>query len=88
MGRTCRDRAWQDIADVFETGSKTDQDQSARLREALIAAAQHSVDVYLAVFLTDTERTLRKSIVTKNFGRDNPAIAGACSSPRRIALRP
>ena len=65
---------WLAIADVLDTGSKTDQDQSARLREALIHSGAAQVDVYLSIFLTDTERTLRKSIVTKNFGRDNPAI--------------
>ena len=66
---------WQAIATVLDTGSKSDQDQAARLREALASSGATQVDDYLSVFLTDTDRTLRKSVVTKNFGRDNPAIA-------------
>jgi ATP-dependent helicase/nuclease subunit A len=66
---------WEAIAQVLDTGSKSDQDQAARLREALTSSGATQVDDYLAVFLTDTDRTLRKSVVTKNFGKDNPALA-------------
>src|SRR5437016_1630329 len=65
---------WRDIALVLETGSKTDQDQAARLRGALVFTGAAQVDEYLGVFLTDADRTPRKSVVTKNFARDNPAI--------------
>jgi ATP-dependent helicase/nuclease subunit A len=44
------------------------------LRAALPAAGAAQADEYLGVFLTDTERTPRKSLLTKNFARDNPAI--------------
>jgi len=65
---------WQDIAQVLDTGSKSDQGQAAQLRAALAFSGAAQVDEYLNVFLTDTERTPRKSVVTKNFGRDNPAV--------------
>jgi ATP-dependent helicase/nuclease subunit A len=65
---------WNAIATVLDTGSKSDQDQAARLREALASSGATQVDDYLGVFLTEADRTPRKSVVTKNFGRDNPAI--------------
>jgi ATP-dependent helicase/nuclease subunit A len=65
---------WQAVARVLDAGSKSDQDQAARLREALASSGATQVDDYLSVFLTDADRTPRKSVVTKNFGRDNPAI--------------
>ena len=45
---------WQEIASVLDTGSKSDQDQAARLREALVFTGSAQVDAYLGVFLTDT----------------------------------
>jgi ATP-dependent helicase/nuclease subunit A len=65
---------WQGIAEILDTGSKSDSDQAVRVREALVHSGAAQAEAYLSVFLTDTERTLRKSVVTKNFGRDNPAI--------------
>jgi ATP-dependent helicase/nuclease subunit A len=65
---------WEEIASVLDSGSKSDQDQAARLRGALVLTGTAQVDAYLSVFLTDTDRTPRKSVVTKNFGRDNPAV--------------
>jgi ATP-dependent helicase/nuclease subunit A len=65
---------WQDIALVLETGSKTDQDQAARLRGALVFTGAAQVDEYLGVFLTEADRTPRKSVVTKKFCDNNPAI--------------
>src|SRR5437899_5591318 len=58
---------WQDIAVVLETGSKTDQDQAARLRGALAFTGAAQVDQYLGVFLTEADRTPRKSVVTTKF---------------------
>jgi ATP-dependent helicase/nuclease subunit A len=66
---------WRDIARVLDTGSKTDQGQAAQLRAALAFSGAAQVDEYLCVFLTEADRTPRKSIVTKNFARDNPAVA-------------
>jgi ATP-dependent helicase/nuclease subunit A len=63
---------WQEIAAVLDTGSKTDQGQAMQLRDALVFSGAAQVDEYLSVFLTD-DRTPRKSVVTKNFLRDNPA---------------
>ncbi|MCA6126293.1 double-strand break repair helicase AddA [Bradyrhizobium sp. WSM 1704] len=65
---------WEEIAAVLDTGSKSDQDQAARLREALVFTGAAQVDAYLAVFLTDADRTPRKSVVTKKFADSNPAI--------------
>ncbi|SIO07998.1 DNA helicase/exodeoxyribonuclease V, subunit A [Bradyrhizobium erythrophlei] len=65
---------WEQTALVLDTGSKTDQGQAAQLRAALLFSGAAQVDEYLGVFLTDTDRTPRKSVVTKNFVRDNPAI--------------
>ncbi len=47
---------WEDIALVLDTGSKTDQDQAARLRDALVLTGSAQVDEYLGVFLTDDAR--------------------------------
>jgi ATP-dependent helicase/nuclease subunit A len=65
---------WEEIARALETGAKTERDNADRLRVALPAAGATQVDEYLCVFLTDTDRTPRKSVLTKNFVRDNPAI--------------
>jgi ATP-dependent helicase/nuclease subunit A len=65
---------WEQTPLVLDTGSKTDQGQAAQLRAALLFSGAAQVDEYLGVFLTDTDRTPRKSVVTKNFVRDNPAI--------------
>ncbi len=65
---------WLEIASVLDTGSKTDSDQSIRLREAFHSAGATQVDEYLGVFLTD-ERALRKTVLTKKFCDNNRAIA-------------
>ena len=74
MARICRRSGWEEIAGVLDTGSKSDQDQAARLREALVFTGTAQVDAYLGVFLTDTDRTPRKSVVTRKFCDNNPAI--------------
>jgi ATP-dependent helicase/nuclease subunit A len=65
---------WEEIGRVLDTGAKTERDNADRLRVALPAAGAAQVDEYLGVFLTDADRTPRKSVLTKNFVRDNPAI--------------
>ncbi|MBX9649398.1 MAG: double-strand break repair helicase AddA, partial [Xanthobacteraceae bacterium] len=65
---------WLEIATVLDTGSKTDQDHAGRLREALVFTGAAQVESYLGVFLTETDRTPRKSVVTKKFIDNNPAI--------------
>src|SRR6185295_7801373 len=77
---------WQDIALVLETGSKTDQDQAARLRSALVFTGAAQVDEYLGVFLTEADRTPRKSVVTKKFCDNNPAIGRLIESEARRIL--
>ena len=65
---------WLEIAAILNSGNKSDQDQAERLREALVFAGSAQVEEYLGVFLTD-ERSPRKTLLTKNFCRDNPATA-------------
>jgi ATP-dependent helicase/nuclease subunit A len=77
---------WQDIALVLETGSKTDQDHAARLRGALVFTGAAQVDEYLGVFLTEADRTPRKSVVTKKFSDNNPAIGRLIESEARRIL--
>jgi ATP-dependent helicase/nuclease subunit A len=67
---------WKEVAAVLDTGSKSDQDQAARLRKALVFAGAAQIDEYLGVFLTD-EGTPRKSVVTRKFGENNSAIAAS-----------
>jgi ATP-dependent helicase/nuclease subunit A len=64
---------WEDVAEILDTGSKSDSDQAARLREALAFSGSEQVDGYLGVFLTEA-LTPRKSVVTKKFCDSNPAV--------------
>jgi ATP-dependent helicase/nuclease subunit A len=65
---------WEEIASVLDTSSNADRKQADRLREALTLTGIEQVDNYLGVFLTETERTPRATVVTNNFIRGNPAI--------------
>ncbi len=65
---------WQEIATILDTGNKTDQDHAGRLREALVFTGAAQVESYLGVFLTETDRTPRKSVVTKKFIDNNPVV--------------
>jgi ATP-dependent helicase/nuclease subunit A len=65
---------WEKIAAILDTGSNSDQTQADRLRGALVFSGIAQVDEYLGVFLTD-ERAPRKTVATKQFCRDNPAVA-------------
>jgi ATP-dependent helicase/nuclease subunit A len=66
---------WPAFAATLDTGSKSDQDQALRLRAALASSGAAQVDEYLSVFLTDADRAPRKSVVTKKFADNNPALA-------------
>src|SRR5712671_2370101 len=65
---------WEEIAAILDTGSKSEQVHAARLREALVSIGTAQVDEYLGIFLTD-ERTPRKTVLTKKFCDNYPAIA-------------
>jgi ATP-dependent helicase/nuclease subunit A len=67
---------WRDIALVLDTGAKSETDHAARLREALVFTGSEQVEKYLGVFLTD-ERTPRKTVLTKKFCDNNPAVVRA-----------
>ena len=64
---------WENVASALDTGSKSDSDQAARLREALAFSSSEQVDTYLNVFLTEA-LSPRKSVVTKKFCDSNPAM--------------
>jgi ATP-dependent helicase/nuclease subunit A len=64
---------WEGLAAILDTGSKSDADQAARLREALVFSGGEQVDAYLGLFLTEA-LTPRKSVVTRKFCDNNPAI--------------
>ena len=65
---------WEEVASVLDTGSNADRKQADRLRKALTLSGIEQVDHYLLVFLTETERTPRATVVTNNFVTRNPAI--------------
>jgi ATP-dependent helicase/nuclease subunit A len=65
---------WKGIADLLRSGSNTEQGHADRLREALVFTGSEQVERYLGVFLTD-ERAPRKTLLTKKFGENNPAMA-------------
>ena len=73
---------WKDIAAVLDTGKNSDQDQAARLREALVFTDSAQVDEYLGVFLTD-DKTPRATLVTKFFIKANPAVAALIEAESR-----
>ncbi len=66
---------WEEFARTLEQGAKTERDNSDRLRAALATTGSTQVDEYLGAFLTDTDKTIRKTVVTNNFRRDNPDLA-------------
>jgi ATP-dependent helicase/nuclease subunit A len=66
---------WLSVAATLDTGSKSDSDQAIRLRAALASSGASQVDEYLSVFLTDADRTPRKSVLTRKFVDNNPALA-------------
>jgi ATP-dependent helicase/nuclease subunit A len=66
---------WEEIALSLDEGRTTDRKQADRLRDALRFTGIEQVDNYLGVFLTETDRSPRASVVTKNFASSNPAIA-------------
>src|SRR5215212_10061850 len=65
---------WKEVAGKLATSGKSDADQAARLSQGSIFTGSEQVDKYLGVFLTD-ERTPRKTIFSKKFCDNHPAIA-------------
>jgi ATP-dependent helicase/nuclease subunit A len=78
---------WDEIASILDTSSNADRKQADRLREALTHTGIEQVDDYLSVFLTETERTPRATVVTNSFIRDNPA-AGRLFEMEKSRLAP
>ncbi len=67
-------RRWAEIADVLDGGSKTDGEQAAQLRGAVLSTGSAQVDDYLAVFLTEDKKP-RKAVLTKKFADANLSVA-------------
>src|SRR3954452_4919092 len=44
---------WEGLATILDTGSKSDGEQAARLREALLASGGEQVDAYLCLYLSE-----------------------------------
>ena len=65
---------WEEVAAILATGSKTDQDQAGRFREALVFSGIEQVNKYLDVFFTEAS-TPRKSVLTKRLCDIRPQIA-------------
>ena len=53
---------------MLDTSSNADRKQADRLREALTLTGIGQIDGYLGVFLTETERTPRATVVTLTTG--------------------
>src|SRR6266436_5938654 len=78
---------WKEIASVLDTSSNADRKQADRLREALTLTGIEQVDTYLNVFLTETDRTPRATVVTNSFIRDNPT-AGRLFEMEKLRITP
>jgi ATP-dependent helicase/nuclease subunit A len=65
---------WTDIAAALDMSSNADRKQADRLREAMTCSGAEQVDAYLGIFLTETERAPRATIVTNSFVKKNPTI--------------
>src|SRR5262245_13869020 len=65
---------WPAIADLLAQGSKSDQDQAARLRAAAQAGGETRADIYRRIFLTGTGEP-RSRIVTKGIETADRALA-------------
>jgi ATP-dependent helicase/nuclease subunit A len=78
---------WEEIACVLDTGSNGDRKQADRLRDALTVTGIDQVDNYLGVFVTETERTPRATVVTNRFIRDHP-VAGRLFEAEVLRLAP
>ena len=68
---------WEEIAAILETGSKTDQDQAARLREALVLYRRSAGRRISQRVPAPSDRAPRKSVVTKKFARRQ---SGRCAA--------
>ena len=93
MDRICRDRAGRRSPRVLDAGSKTDQDQAARLRERA-GVHRRGAGRRISRRVPHRDRAQpRKSVVTKKFADNNPAVGRLfeakprASAPDRTAPR-
>ena len=73
---------WAAAAAAFAEGSTNDQEQAARLTEALAASDAARPDAYLGVFFTDKGEP-RASVITGSLARKYPVSRRRGSPPRR-----
>jgi ATP-dependent helicase/nuclease subunit A len=66
---------WADVAAVFETGTKQDHDQAARLSAALAVSGAERIERYFDIFLTATDKEPRAKLITKALAADEPELA-------------
>jgi ATP-dependent helicase/nuclease subunit A len=69
-------RRWEAAAEIFATGTKTDNDQAGRLRAALKLEASAQVEEYLRVFFTASMEP-RKALATKKINDGHPGLAAS-----------
>ncbi len=65
---------WAAMADILNSGSKTDRDQAARLMEATTLTGSAQVERYLCLFLTRELKT-RQLLVTSKISDPRPGVA-------------
>ena len=84
-GPYLRRSRWEEIAGVLDTGNKSDQDQAARLREALVFTGSAQVDDYLCVFLTDRPHAAQIG-GDQEILRQQSSRSAACSKRKSAAF--
>ena len=73
---------WEEIAAPSSQAQEPSRINADRLRAALIATDALQVDTYLGVFLTEAERTPRKTLVTANFAQTQPRPGASVSTTK------
>jgi len=78
---------WAEAASELDTGSPSDTERAANLRDALAGTGPGRVADYLCAFFTDTKP--RDNVVTKKFAANHPVLAQQLASEqvRLVPLR-
>jgi ATP-dependent helicase/nuclease subunit A len=66
---------WADVAAVFETGTRQDQEQAGRLSAALAAFGGDRIERYFDLFLTADRKKTRDRFITQALAADEPTLA-------------
>ena len=65
---------WSAAAKILLQGSKSDQEQAARLADALATAGSERASIYLGIFFTD-KLEARQRVITKALEKSDPELA-------------